>query len=87
MTTATVSQESKIENTVFVLLKEIAPEANPRALDRDADVRYELDIDSFDFLEFLIALEKELDVSVPEADYGKLVSLNDIFTYLQQRVH
>ena len=86
MTTATVSQESKIENTVFMLLKEIAPEANPRSLDRDVDVRYELDIDSFDFLEFLIALEKELNVSVPESDYGKLVSLNDIFTYLQQRL-
>ena len=52
----------------------------------DEDVREALDIDSFDFLNFLIGLNEALGVEIPEADYGKLVSLNDITTYLADTI-
>jgi acyl carrier protein len=48
-------------------------------------MREALDIDSFDFLNFLIGLDDELGVEIPEADYGKLVSLNDLLDYLGAR--
>ncbi|WP_420644450.1 AMP-binding protein [Candidatus Leptofilum sp.] len=47
---------------------------------------HKLDIDSFDFLNFLIGLEESLGVSVPEADYDQLVSLKDIVGYVSVRM-
>lgn len=45
-----------------------------------------LDIDSFDFLKFLIALNEKLGVEIPEADYGKLNTLEDMLRYLGPKV-
>ncbi|MCA9956928.1 MAG: hypothetical protein KC434_19495, partial [Anaerolineales bacterium] len=64
----------------------IAPEADFDTLDPNVNLQETLDIDSFDFLNFLIGLNEELGVEIPEADYGKLVSLNDIVNYLMVRL-
>jgi acyl carrier protein len=81
MTIATISRE-ELTLKIFDLLAMIAPEADFDELDANDDVRDELDIDSFDFLNFLIDLNDEVGVEIPEADYGKLVSLNDLLDYL-----
>ena len=39
-----------------------------------------------DFLNFIISLHKTLGVDIPEADYSKLITLNDIVAYLKARV-
>ncbi|NJN95173.1 MAG: acyl carrier protein [Anaerolineales bacterium] len=70
----------------FKLLKRIAPEADFSSLAPTEDIRAALDIDSFDFLQFLIGLNDEVGVEVPEADYGKLVSLQDLVGYLSARM-
>jgi len=41
-------------------------------------MREALDIDSFDFLNFLIGLHEELGVEIPETDYGQLTMLADM---------
>lgn len=86
MTTATSPTREQLKATIFDLLRDIAPEADPAQLDPTVDMRETLDIDSFDFLNFLIALDEELGVEIPEADYGRLVSLNDLLDYLDGRV-
>ena len=48
-------------------------------------MRAALDIDSFDFLNFLIGLNEATGVEIPEADYGQLTSLNTLVTYIQAR--
>ena len=68
---------------IFGLLNEIAPEADFEALALDEDIRFELDIDSFDFLNFLIGMNEKTGVEIPEADYGRLVSVNDICDYIE----
>lgn len=85
MTTQVISEEA-IKQTIFKLLGQIAPEADFTELDPDEDVRQTLDIDSFDFLNFLIGLNKAFGVDIPEADYGKLESVTDIVHYLSTRV-
>ena len=40
----------------------------------DANVRRARDIDSYDFLNFLIGLNNKLAVEVPESDYGEAIS-------------
>lgn len=74
--------ETEVKETLLKLLRRAAPEADLSSLSPDANIRATLDIDSYDFLMFLIALDENLGVSVPEADYGQLVSLNDVVRYV-----
>lgn len=45
-------------------------------------MRDQPDIDSMDFLNFVIGLHKELKVEIPEADYPKLATLDGCVNYL-----
>jgi acyl carrier protein len=77
--------ESEIQGVIFELLRRIAPEADPRQVKPNENLRQALDIDSFDFLNFLIALHERLGVEIPEADYGRLSTLSDLVGYLSAR--
>lgn len=76
---------NEIKVAVFAALRRIAPDAEPANLQPTEKLREALDIDSYDFLQFLIALKKDLGVDVPEADYGKLQTLAELLSYLQSR--
>jgi acyl carrier protein len=76
-----MSDESTRE-TVLRLLKEVAPEANLEELDPNRRIRDQIDIDSMDALNFLIAIDEALDVDIPESDYSKLTTLTNIVAYL-----
>jgi acyl carrier protein len=77
--------EADIKSAIFAGLRQIAPESDPDSLGPDQKIRETLDIDSFDFLNFLIALNEKLGVALPEADYGKLTTLGEMTRYLAQR--
>lgn len=78
--------EDEIKAVIFGGLRKIAPESDPSQLRPGDKVREALDIDSFDFLNFLIGLHENLHVEIPEADYGKLTTLADMIGYLATRV-
>jgi acyl carrier protein len=71
-----------IQSTVFQLLKTIAPDTEPEKLTPDANIRQTLGIDSFDFLNFIVALDEKLGVKTPEEDYGKISTMKMLTTYL-----
>ncbi len=71
-----------IRAAVCRALGSIAPEADLENLSPDASLREALDIDSVDFLNFMIALHKELGVTIPEKDYPKLLTLRGCAEYL-----
>jgi acyl carrier protein len=77
--------EAEIQSAIFTTLRSIAPESDPASLAPTDHVRTALDIDSYDFLNFLVALSDKLGVEVPEADYGKLTTLADMTRYLAAR--
>ena len=77
--------EDEIRSIVFRALSDVAPEADPAELEPDVPLRDQLDIDSMDFLNFVIALDKELGVAVPETDYPKLATLDGCVAYLAER--
>jgi acyl carrier protein len=70
---------------VIQVLGEIAPEADLDQLDPNTSFRDQIDIDSMDFLNFVIALHKKLGVDIPETDYPKLSTLAGAVAYLQQK--
>jgi acyl carrier protein len=81
---STTTQET-IRDAVFSVLGEIAPEADPATVNPAQGLRDQLDLDSMDFLNFVIALHKRLGVEIPEADYPKLASVDGAVSYLAAR--
>jgi acyl carrier protein len=67
-------------------LASVAPEADLASLDPAEDLRDALDLDSMDILRFATALHEQLGVDIPEADYTKIVRLNDCVSYLAKRL-
>ncbi|MCB2061338.1 MAG: acyl carrier protein [Novosphingobium sp.] len=53
-------------------------------MDDAEELREALDIDSMDFLNFATALHEATGVDIPEQHYAKLVSLDDIVSYLER---
>jgi acyl carrier protein len=76
----------EIRDTLLRVLGDIAPEADPATIKPDVDLRDQLDIDSMDFLNFVIGIHEELGVDIPEADYPQLVTLDGFADYLTARV-
>lgn len=72
----------ELRATVLRVLGQIAPEADLSTIQGNVNLRDQLDIDSMDFLNFLIALDKELHVDIPERDYGQLTTLDACLAYL-----
>lgn len=78
--------EAEIKAVIFECLAGIAPEADPATLVPGANIRESLDIDSYDFLRFLIALSGKIGVEIPEADYAKLATMDGMVSYLGDRL-
>jgi acyl carrier protein len=64
-------------------LSRVAPETAGTELRPDGPLRQQLDLDSMDFLNFVIALHKDLRVEIPEADYPRLSTLDGAVEYLK----
>lgn len=77
---------AEIQEKVVQALASVAPEVDAASLDTDAALRDQVDLDSMDFLRFIIQLHKQLGVEVPEADYPKLASLAGAVDYLAARL-
>ena len=76
----------EIKKTVLRLLGEIAPEADLAVVKPDISFRDQLDIDSIDFLNFVVALHKQFQVDVPESDYPELATIDSSVRYLQRKL-
>lgn len=74
--------ESELKGLVLKTLGDIAPEAELDALDPHENFRDQVEIDSVDFLNFVIALHTATGLDIPEVDYPKLSSLNGAVKYL-----
>jgi acyl carrier protein len=72
----------QLRETVVRTLADIAPEIDGTAIGGSVPLREQVDLDSFDFLRFVIALHERLGVEIPEADYGQLSTLDGIVDYL-----
>lgn len=75
----------EITRSVLQALSDVAPEADPAAIRTDLSLRDQLDIDSMDSLNFLIAVHEQLQVDIPEADWARLQTIDELVEYLGPR--
>ncbi|MGV9713363.1 acyl carrier protein [Gordonia sp. NPDC003424] len=71
--------------TVIGALYEVAPELADEELVAGEPLRDQADLDSMDWLNFLIGVKNAFGVDIPESDYAGLRTLDDIVGYVEQR--
>lgn len=74
-----------LRQVLFAALRPIAPEASPEEVRGDLPLRDQIDLDSMDFLHFVLALHDRLGIDIPESDYPQLTTIDAIVAYLQRR--
>ena len=79
--------EAEVKQVVRDALGNVAPEVDVGALNPAKDLRDQIDIDSVDFLNFVIGLHKALNVEIPDADVAKLSTLNGCVAYLSAKIN
>ncbi len=75
-----------IRAQVLAELKRIAPELEEGDLQTAKPLRDQVDLDSMDWLNFLVALHERFKVEIPEADYQRLATFDEILAYLAARL-
>ena len=70
---------------VVSTLKTIAPELEESELAADEPLRDQVDLDSMDWLNFLVGLHEKFRIEIPESDYARLRTLNDVLEYLHTK--
>jgi acyl carrier protein len=75
----------EIVDAVRAVLSQYAPEADVDALDPEALLQEQLDLDSMDFLNAMIAIHAATGVDIPEADYGEVATFESLVRYVSER--
>ncbi|HEX4934592.1 MAG TPA: acyl carrier protein [Gemmatimonadaceae bacterium] len=83
MTTRT---RDELRAALFRALRGVAPEVEPATIDPARPLREQVDIDSIDFLNVLVALQRDVGVDVPEGDYAQVTTVDEFVRYLERRL-
>jgi len=77
--------EADVRAAVIGVLKSIAPELEEAELRPDRPLRDQIDLDSMDWLNVIVALHERLNVEIPESDYARLTTLDAVVAYIGAR--
>jgi acyl carrier protein len=75
----------EIRTTIVRLLCDVAPEADPETILPDVEFRDQLDIDSMDLLNFVVAVDQELGVEIPEREYARLGTVDALAGWIAEQ--
>lgn len=74
--------DHEIRTLAAEVMAGIAPEADLASVGNEEDLREALDLDSMDFLNFVVALGERTGRKIPEADTRRLFTLRGLIDYL-----
>ena len=79
-----MSGATEVSDGVVAELLAVAPEVEEADL-VDADLlRDQVDLDSMDWLNFLVRLHQRFEVDIPESQYASLRTIDDLTAYIAQ---
>jgi acyl carrier protein len=78
--------EREIRDAILTSLHAIAPEIDMDEIDHGKPIGPQMDVDSIDFLNVLMAIDEKTGVDIPERDYPKVQTIDDTVAYVAQRV-
>jgi acyl carrier protein len=74
--------ESHVRHLVQQVLDEVAPGVDVGGVPADADLRIALDLDSLDFLNYVVGLDELTGLQTTEQDYPRLTTIAGCQDYL-----
>ena len=77
--------DQELRAAVLSVESRIAPGVDAERIEADKPLRNQIDLDSMDWLNVIVALREKFGVDIPESDYGEVQSLNAIVAYLGAR--
>ena len=78
--------KDEIKSAIIKNILEIAPDIEEDEIEPNENIQRSLEIDSFDFLKILTAMNEEVGVEVPESDYSKVDTLENMADYFLERL-
>lgn len=78
--------DGDIRKELVAIVRSIAPELEEGDIVASRPLREQVDLDSMDWLKVIVGVHEKLHVDIPEADYGKLRTLDDWISYLRGRL-
>lgn len=71
------------EKLVSIISEQLSMDASE--IHEDSSFKEDLEADSLDLFELVMALEEEYDVEIPSEDLDKIVTVKDIMDYLASK--
>ena len=78
-------ETEEIRKALLDVIATIAPETDPQQIRPDQPLRRQVDLDSMDWLNVVAGLQQRLSIAIPDADAGRLTTLDAIVAYLSSR--
>jgi acyl carrier protein len=67
---------------IFDVLADIAPEVDESTVDDDHDLTEQLDLDSMDYLNWMVGINEETGVDIPQRDVSEFLTITGAVAYL-----
>jgi acyl carrier protein len=67
---------------IFSVLGEIAPEVDPATVDDSVDLTEQLDLDSMDYLNWMLGINAETGIDIPQRDVSQFLTIDGAVGYL-----
>lgn len=75
----------QLRTALLGCLARIAPEVDLAALRPEVRLRDQVDLDSVDWLNFLVSVHTALGIDIPDADAARLTTLDQLIEYCESR--
>lgn len=70
------------ETIIFRVLSEIAPEIDPASVDHDLDLTEQLDLDSIDYLNWMLGIDQLTGIDIPQREVSAFLTIQGAAAYL-----
>jgi len=74
--------KEEARQTIFEVLGEIAPEVDPATVDDSSDLTEQLDLDSMDYLNWMLGINQATGVEIPQRDVSRFLTIDGAVEYL-----
>lgn len=68
--------------TIFEVLGDIAPEVDADQVDDGRDLTEQLDLDSMDYLTWMIGISEATGIEIPQRDVSQFITVGGAVSYL-----
>jgi acyl carrier protein len=74
--------DEQARTVIFEVLGDIAPEVDPSIVEDDLDLTEQLDLDSMDYLNWMVGINEATGIDIPQRDVSRFLTIAGAVDYL-----